>query len=136
MDAITIKQVQLFPIAMPLVERLGTSFGKEPFKTAILVRLETTDGVVGWGETSSEINPGYSYETMGTAMHVMTQFLIPKVLGQTVAHPTDVPALLSKVRVASAGTPRHRGGGVGRLRQDERNEPGRVIRRFPAENQR
>ena len=98
MNAITVKRVQLHPIAMPLVERLGTSFGKEPFKTAILVELETTDGVIGWGETSSEINPGYSYETMGTAMHVMTQFLIPKVIGQTIAHPTDVPALLSKVR--------------------------------------
>ena len=98
MDTITIDSVQLYPLAMPLVERLGTSFGKEPFKTAILVRLETTDGVVGWGETSSEINPGYSYETMSTALHVMSEFLIPKVTGQTVAHPTEVPALMSQVR--------------------------------------
>jgi O-succinylbenzoate synthase len=83
---------------MPLVERLGTSFGKEPFKTAILVRLETTDGIIGWGETSAEINPGYSYETMGTALHVMTEFLVPTLLNQTITHPTDAPKLMQSVR--------------------------------------
>jgi len=88
----------LYPVAMPLVERLGTSFGKEPFKTAILVRLETDAGVVGWGEASAEINPGYAYETMSTALHVMREFMLDKLLNQTIAHPTDVPALLSSVR--------------------------------------
>ncbi|MEL6151209.1 MAG: o-succinylbenzoate synthase [Chloroflexota bacterium] len=98
MKPITVSTVKLYPVAMPLVERLGTSFGKEPFKTAILIRLETTDGIIGWGETSAEINPGYSYETMGTALHVLAEFLVPKVLDQTIEHPTHVPALLSRVR--------------------------------------
>jgi o-succinylbenzoate synthase len=95
---ITIQAIELFPVAMPLVERLGTSFGKEPFKTAILVRLETTDGVIGWGETSAEINPGYSYETMSTAYHVVGQFLLPLLQGKAVEHPTDAPKLMAPVR--------------------------------------
>lgn len=98
MKPITIQAIELFPVAMPLVERLGTSFGKEPFKTAILVRLETTDGVIGWGETSAEINPGYSYETMSTAYHVVGQFLLPLLQGRAVEHPTDVPKLMAPVR--------------------------------------
>lgn len=98
MKSITIDSIRLYPIAMPLVERLGTSFGKEPFKTAILVQLETTEGVIGWGETSAEINPGYSYETMGTALHVMTEFLVPKLLDQTITHPTEAPKLMQSVR--------------------------------------
>lgn len=98
MQAITIQAIDLYPIAMPLVERLGTSFGKEPFKTALLLRLTTTDGVIGWGETSAEINPGYSYETMGTAIHVLREFLIPAVVGKTVSHPTEAPALMRHVR--------------------------------------
>lgn len=98
MKPITIETIRVHPIAMPLVERLGTSFGKEPFKTCILLQLTTVGGVVGWGESSAEINPGYSYETMGTSLHVIHEFLIPKLLGQTIAHPTDVPALLGKVR--------------------------------------
>ncbi len=98
MQPITVRSIDLYPIAMPLVERLGTSFGKEPYKTAILVRLTTTDGIVGWGETSAEINPGYSYETMSTALHVMQAFLMPKLIGKEIARPTDVPAIIARVR--------------------------------------
>ncbi|MBZ0300405.1 MAG: o-succinylbenzoate synthase, partial [Anaerolineae bacterium] len=98
MKPITIKAVRLYPIAMPLVERLGTSFGKEPFKAAILIELETESGVIGWGETSAEIAPGYSSETVGTALHVLNEFLIPRVLGKVISSPTEVPALLKGVR--------------------------------------
>ncbi len=41
--AVTVKDIQLFPVAMPFVERLRTSFGEEPFKTAIIVALHTEE---------------------------------------------------------------------------------------------
>lgn len=98
MQAITIKNIRLHPIAMTLVERLRTSFGEEPFKAAVLVELETDSGIVGWGESSAEINPGYSYETVGTALHVLNEFLVPLLLGKTIQDATEVPALLDSVR--------------------------------------
>ncbi len=98
MKPITIAEVKLHEIALPFVEPLRTSFGEEPFKAAILVELTTGDGVTGWGEVSAEIHPGYSSETMGTAAHVLPEFLLPLVIGQTVASPTDVPALIAPVR--------------------------------------
>jgi O-succinylbenzoate synthase len=96
--SITIKDIQLHTIAMPYVERLRTSFGEEPFKTAILVSLTTDDGIVGWGECSAEIKPGYSSETMGTALHVLSEFLAPALLGTTLDSATEVPSLLSATR--------------------------------------
>lgn len=98
MRPITVKSIELFTVAMPLVERLRTSFGEEPFKTAILVQLQTDGGVTGWGECSAEINPGYSYETVGTAQHILTQFLVPALLGKTFNSPTEVPAVIAGVR--------------------------------------
>ncbi|MBZ0290185.1 MAG: o-succinylbenzoate synthase, partial [Anaerolineae bacterium] len=98
MRSITIKAIQLYPIAMPFLERLRTSFGEEPFKAGILVELQTDDGLSGWGECSAEITPGYSYETIGTALHIMSQFLVPALLGKTLNDATEVPALLSEVR--------------------------------------
>lgn len=98
MKAITVKAIRLYPIAMTLVERLRTSFGEEPFKAAVLVELETDDGVIGWGESSAEINPGYSYETVGTSLHVLSEFLVPEVLGKTINDATEVPALIEGVR--------------------------------------
>ncbi|MCA9915939.1 MAG: o-succinylbenzoate synthase, partial [Anaerolineae bacterium] len=98
MRSITIKSIQLYPIAMTLVERLRTSFGQEPFKVGILVKLESDQGFTGWGESSAEINPGYSYETVGTALHILSEFLVPAVLGKTVSSATEIPPLLSVVR--------------------------------------
>ncbi|MAS33266.1 MAG: o-succinylbenzoate synthase [Anaerolineaceae bacterium] len=98
MKPITIKHVNLISVALPLVERLGTSFGKEPFKTAVLVELETETGVIGWGEAAPHTQPGYSYETMGTVLHVLNEFLIPCVIGKTINSPTEIPPLLKGVR--------------------------------------
>jgi len=96
--SITIRQINIYPIAMTLVERLRTSFGEEPFKAAILIELQTDEGITGWGECSAEIKPGYSPETVGTAQHILQQFLIPALLGKTLHSATEVPALLSEVR--------------------------------------
>ena len=98
MKAITVKSIKLYPIAMTLVETLRTSFGEEPFKTAVLLALETDAGVVGWGESSAEIYPGYNYETVGTSLHILKEFLVPALLGKTLTSATEVPHLLSEVR--------------------------------------
>lgn len=98
MRSITVKNITAYPIAMTLVERLRTSFGEQPFKAAILVKLETDDGIIGWGECSAEINPGYSAETVATALHVLREFLIPSLLGKTFSSATEVPQELFFVR--------------------------------------
>lgn len=98
MNPIVIRSIKLYPIAMSLVETLKTSSGDEPFKTGVIVKLETDSGVIGWGEASPEIAPGYNYETVGTALHIMSEFLIPALLGQTIQSATEVPALFGRVR--------------------------------------
>ncbi len=98
MKSITVKSIRLFPIAMTLVETLKTSSGDEPFKTGIVIQLEADNGVVGWGESSPEIAPGYNYETVGTALHIMSEFLVPALLGKTIHSATEVPAFFSRIR--------------------------------------
>ncbi|NWF68200.1 MAG: o-succinylbenzoate synthase [Chloroflexi bacterium] len=94
----TIKNITLHPVALELVEKLRTSFGEEPYKTAVLAEVETSEGVIGWGESSLEIRPGYSYETMGSGLHILREFLVPALLGQTISDPTAVPTLLAETR--------------------------------------
>lgn len=98
LQPITIQAVRLHPVGLPLVEKLRTSYGAEPFKSAVIVEVETTEGVVGWGECSTKMKPSYAYETMGTALHVLEQFLVPAIIGATVADATEVPALLKRTR--------------------------------------
>ncbi len=98
MKSITIASIRLYPVGLPLVEKLRTSYGAEPFKSAVIVELITTDGLTGWGECPTKMRPSYAYETVGTALHILSEFLIPALLGKTISSPTDVPSLLKAHR--------------------------------------
>jgi O-succinylbenzoate synthase len=96
--SITIREIQRYPIALPYVEPLKTSFGVEPDKVAVLIEVITEDGISGWGEASIEIEPGYGSETVYTGLHMLDNFLIPDLINQTIDLPTYVPALTKSVR--------------------------------------
>lgn len=98
LKAMTIKEIKLYPIAMPLVEPLRTSFGMEPYKGAIIVEVLTDTGVSGWGEASVAPDPGYTGETMGTAYHILRHYMVSLLQGKTITHPTEAQALLRVVR--------------------------------------
>jgi O-succinylbenzoate synthase len=95
---ITIRDIQIHTVALPLVEPLQTSFGVEPDKTAVLVEVITDAGVTGWGEASVNTYPGYGSETIATAVHVLRNFLMPRLIGKTIEKATDVPVMLKAAR--------------------------------------
>lgn len=94
---LTIERAELHHVALPLVRPFRTSFGVEDEHHAILVHLEA-DGLEGWGEAVSGLVPGYSYETVETAWHVMTEFFIPALFKAPVASIEDFRARLSIFR--------------------------------------
>lgn len=98
LKSITIKNIQLHTIAIPYSEPLRTSFGIEPDKVAIIVEVVTEEGIIGWGEASIEIEPGYGSETVMTGEHILTQFVIPRLIGKKIERGTDFPKLLRLVR--------------------------------------
>lgn len=98
MQAITIQAINLYPIAMPLVEPLRTSFGVEANKHAVIVELITAEGVTGWGEASVAAEPGYSGETVGTAYHLLKHYLAPLLVGKTLTDPRQARSILQVVR--------------------------------------
>lgn len=98
MQPITIEAIHLHPIGLELAEKLRTSYGAEPFKSAVIVELVTSDGVTGWGECPTKMKPSYTSETMGTALHVLREFFLPKLIGKTITSATEIPALLKTYR--------------------------------------
>ncbi len=98
LKSVTIRDIKLHVIALPLVELLKTSFGAEPYKSAILVEVVASDGLTGWGETAVKTKPSYGAETILTALHITRDFLIPKLVGQTLDTPTQVPERFKSVR--------------------------------------
>ncbi len=90
---------------MELVEPFETSFGREEKRPAIVISV-SSDGIVGWGECVAGSGPWYSYETIKTACHVLSDYLIPSVLEEDFDQPEELPRLWQRVRghnMAKAG---------------------------------
>jgi len=90
---------------MELVSPFVTSMGTEYDEEHIIVRVDG-EGISGWGESVAEGTPFYSYETVQTAWHILSDFLIPDILGKDLQSVDEAIAIWSKVRghmMAKAG---------------------------------
>src|SRR4030095_12882380 len=103
--AIKVDGVELRLIRLPLTEPFETSFGKIDSRLIFLVRLEA-EGLTGWGEVVASEEPRYSYETVGTAFHVIRNFLGPALMTGPIAGLHDLTKRLTPFRghnMAKAG---------------------------------
>ena len=100
-----IERIELRHIKMELVSPFVTSMGIEYDEEHIIVRVDG-EGMTGWGESVAEGTPFYSYETVQTAWHILSDFLIPSILGHDISGVDKAISSYSKVRghmMAKAG---------------------------------
>jgi O-succinylbenzoate synthase len=100
-----IDSVTLHHLSMPLVSPFETSFGREIDRECVLVEINS-EGLVGFGESVATRDPGYNYETTGTVIHILKDFIIPLILGRDIKDASDFQARVSGVRghnLAKAG---------------------------------
>jgi O-succinylbenzoate synthase len=94
---VRIDRAELRLLPLRLRERFEISSGSRQDRSVILLTLHG-EGEVGWGECVVGKDPGYSYETTETAWHVLTDFLLPAVVGRDAEGPDDVLAPAAWVR--------------------------------------
>lgn len=97
--------LKLYHVRLPLVAPFETSFGAIDHKECLLVAVRA-EGLTGYGEASVEHDPGYNYETIGTAWHILKDFVAPLVLGATFRDAGQFQARVSGIRghhLAKAG---------------------------------
>ena len=92
-----IDRVELRRLRLPLVRPFETSFGRVDDRTFVLVTVRG-GGAEGWGECVAEAAPYYSSETAATAWHVLTEYLIPEVLGKDIPNAAAVWGRMARVR--------------------------------------
>lgn len=97
MTTLTIERVDLLRLTMRLRQKFVTSFGPQHDRDVVLLRVHA-EGVVGWGELVAGRTPAYSEETVGTALVVLREHLLPVALGRTVDDPRSVDAWWRGVR--------------------------------------
>lgn len=100
-----IESITLYHVSMPLIAPFETSFGRETDRQCIIIEIHS-DGLVGYGECVASYDPGYNYETTGTAMHILKDFIVPSILGKDVKDAADYQERILYIRghhLAKAG---------------------------------
>ncbi len=100
-----INRVDLYHVRMPLLSAFETSFGRINTRDCVLVEAFAGE-LAGYGECPADRDPGYSYETVSTAWHILQEFLVPAILDTELADVQDLQARLAFVRghqMAKAG---------------------------------
>src|SRR5215468_10572092 len=102
---IALDRVTLRLLRLPLREAFETSFGSIDSRLIFLLCVEG-EGFRGWGEVVAAEEPLYSYETVGTASHVIRDYLAQSLMSRPVTGLNDLAERFSHFKghnMAKAG---------------------------------
>ena len=92
-----IERAVLRQIPLRLKEYFEISSGGMQDRRILLLTLYS-EGIEGWGECVVSEDPAYSYEFTDTAWHVLTEFILPGIVGRDAEGPEDILAPVHWVR--------------------------------------
>lgn len=92
-----IERAVLREIPLRLKEYFEISSGGSQDRRVLLLTLHG-EGLESWSECVAANDPSYSWETTDTAWHVLTDFILPKVVGRVIADPEDALAPVAWIR--------------------------------------
>ncbi len=76
-----IEKIEIRHIKMKLISPFESANRIENFEEHIIIKVDS-EGICGWGECVAQSNPSYTYETLKTAWHILTEFIIPQILNK------------------------------------------------------
>ena len=100
-----LEKITLTHLRMPLVSHFETSFGRIFDRESILITIYA-EGLVGYGECVADKDPGYAYETVGTAWHILKDFILPAIHGKDLKNADGFCAQVANIKgheMAKAG---------------------------------
>jgi O-succinylbenzoate synthase len=95
---ITIQDIRIIPVTLQLKAPFVTHLGNVEKRSSLIVEVTDATGARGYGECVAFDSPWYTEETCATAQHVLSSFLIPRLRGMTVQHPSDTQAVFRTVK--------------------------------------
>lgn len=93
-----IKKITLFKVEIPMVTSFTTSFGTITRKPTIIVKIETDEGLIGYGESAALPFPFYKPETTDICMLVLKNYIAPLVLNQEFSMIKELMNLLKPIK--------------------------------------
>ena len=94
--ALRFAKLTLREIRLTLCDPFQISSGLTLDRRILLLELDDSDGHSTWSECVAGERPHFSAETVDTAWLALTEWIIPRVLGQSVSHPSELDERLGK----------------------------------------
>ncbi len=91
-----VDRIVLREVGLALKEPFRISSGEMFQRRIMLLELHDASGASVWSECVASEAPNYSSETIDTAWIAVTQYVAPRVLGKTFAHPGEIHAVLDR----------------------------------------
>lgn len=95
---VTISEIDLISIKQPLKQPFKTSLQRVEEREVILVKVQSSEGLAGYGECVAFSTPWYTEETVASCRFVMENVLIPLLKGKVVERPEEIHPLFSRVK--------------------------------------
>jgi o-succinylbenzoate synthase len=92
-----IERILMHHVRMELRHPFETSFGRIYTRDCLLLEV-FAEGLVGFGECVADRDPGYSYETTQTAWHVLSDFILPGLIGRELDSPAEYQRRVASIR--------------------------------------
>jgi O-succinylbenzoate synthase len=96
-SAMKIEAINVRELRMRLKAPYETSAGAEWERRILLVQV-TSEGLSGWGEVTVDQTPSFTSETTDTAWHVLSDFLVPMLVGKSVEGGPEAGKWMDSVR--------------------------------------
>ncbi|HVV67080.1 MAG TPA: o-succinylbenzoate synthase [Candidatus Saccharimonadales bacterium] len=77
-----ITSMDIYEVALPMVRTFKTGFGDIKDKREIIVKLTTSDGLTGFGESPTLEAPLYNHETTRSCLQALEHFIAPRIIGK------------------------------------------------------
>lgn len=88
MTELKIEKLETYPIRIPLVRPFKIALGTSTHCESVLVRVQLSDGVVGWGESAPDL--AITGETWRTAETILKHEIEPRAIGKDALHYADI----------------------------------------------
>lgn len=98
MAGITIAEIKLHRIEVPLKSPFSTHLQSVEKRESILVEMISIDGKVGLGECVAFSSPWYTEETVQTCWDALVKWLIPLVTQKHFNHPAELATVFSPIK--------------------------------------
>jgi muconate cycloisomerase len=96
-----ITAIQTFPLILPIREIYGGAAGYLEDCRTLIIRLETANGIEGWGE-ATQGRPANTYETLETMEIMVRKYFAPALIGMELE---DSGVVIQKLHAVRAGHP-------------------------------